>query len=208
MTDLILEWFAVYGLPVLFFVLGASSFGIPIPATLPMLVVGSVVGIGEIEFWQAMAVGSLGAIAGDQLGYYLGRHGARPVVGKFTERFGGIKLLEKAEWSLRRWGMFAIFFSRWLITPIGPWLNLICGSTRYSWVSFTLVGIAGEVLWVLIYILLGMYFSDRLQDTADLLINLTWAIFGLAAASYLGTKLYQYLSNNIGKLPVLDPDHR
>jgi hypothetical protein len=42
--------------------------------------------------------------------------------------------------------------------------------------------------------MLGIYFSDLVQDTSDLLISLTWAIFGLAAASYLGWRLFEYLS--------------
>ena len=194
MTDLILEWFALYGLPVLFVTLAVSAFGVPMPVKLLMLVTGAVVGIGEIELWQVLAAGSLGATAGDQLGYFLGRQGGRPLVERITGRYGGRTVLEQAERSLNRWGVMALFFSRWLVTPIGPWLNLICGSVRYSWVLFTVVGVLGETLWVLIYVLLGIYFSDRVQDTADLLISLTWAIFGLAVASYLGWRLFEYLT--------------
>lgn len=205
MTDLILEWFALYGLPVLFVTLAVSAFGVPMPVKLLMLVAGAVVGIGEIEFWQALAVGSLGATAGDQIGYFLGRNGGRPLVERITGRYGGRRVLEQAERSLNRWGAIALFFSRWLVTPIGPWLNLICGSVRYSWVLFTVVGVLGETLWVLIYVMLGMYFSDRVQDTADLLISLTWAIFGLAAASYLGWRLFEYLSGRRDHPTQLQP---
>jgi membrane protein DedA with SNARE-associated domain len=189
----VLGWFSNYGLPVLFFVLGASAFGFPVPVKLLMLVVGATVQSGDIQFWHAIVVGSVGAVAGDQAGYFLGYAGGRAVVENVTARYGGHKMLEEAQWSLERWGSFAVFFSRWLVTPIGPWLNLICGSVGYSWTSFTIVGVAGEAIWVLIYVLLGVYFSDRIQDTADLLVSLTWLILGLIATSYLAWKIYNSL---------------
>src|SRR5690606_34537270 len=89
------------------------------------------------------------------------------------------------------------FFSRWLVTPVGPWINLLSGSTKFSWLWFTLVGAVGEVLWILIYLLLGIYFSDRVEATADLLVNISWAVVGLAAAIILGWKVRQFLQNNV-----------
>jgi membrane protein DedA with SNARE-associated domain len=196
MTDLVLGWFAIYGLPVLFFALGASAFGIPMPVKLLMLAAGAIVEHGDMQFWEVLATGSLGAVAGDQVGFFLGRHGGRPIVEKITARYGGSKMLNEAERSLGRWGMIAVFLSRWLITPIGPWLNVICGSVGFSWTLFTVVGVTGEILWVLVYVLLGMYFSDRVEDTANLLISLTWLILGVAVLSYLGRKLFRYLTED------------
>lgn len=195
MTELALEWFAAYGLPVYFVILGLSSFGIPMPVKLLMLVVGATVQQGEMTFVEALAIGSLGAIAGDQAGYLLGKTGGRTVIENVTARFDGAEMLAKAERFSDRWGLLAIFFSRWLVTPLGPWLNLISGSTGYSWVWFTIVGAVGEVLWILIYVLLGLYFSDRVQDTADLLVSVSWLIFGIFVLSVAGWKLRQFLQN-------------
>ena len=196
MTDLALEWFALYGLPVYFAMLAASAFGIPMPVKILMLVAGAFVQHGEVAFEMALAVGSLGAITGDQLGYLLGRKGGRPAIERMTGRFGGREMLKRAEAFSDKWGLAAIFFSRWLVTPVGPWLNLLSGSTKFPWLWFTLVGAVGEVLWILIYLLLGIYFSDRVEATADLLVNISWAIVGLAAAIFLGWKIRQFLQNN------------
>jgi membrane protein DedA with SNARE-associated domain len=166
------------------------------PVKLLMLAVGALVQHGELEFWQAIVAGSSGAILGDQAGFFLGRSGGRTVVERLTARFRGAEMLAKAERFFDRWGMGAIFFSRWLITPIGPWLNLISGSARYPWLKFTVVGVLGETLWVLIYVLLGIYFSDRIQALADILVNLGWAIFGLFLVSILGWKVFQFFKEN------------
>lgn len=201
MTDQILAWFVLYGLPAGFLILGASSFGIPMPVKMLMLAIGALVQQGEIDFWHALIAGSSGAILGDQIGYFVGYFGGRSVIEKVTSRFGGVELLAKAERFQDRWGISAIFFSRWLITPIGPWLNLISGSTRYSWVWFTIVGALGETLWVLLHILLGIFFADRIQATAELLSSLSWVIFGLFAASILGWKIFQFFRNEKDRAP-------
>jgi membrane protein DedA with SNARE-associated domain len=195
-NEQILEWFSAYGLPVYFCILAASSVGIPMPVKLTMLVIGSFVVQEEIQFWQALLVGSAGAAAGDQIGYFLGRFGGRNLTERITNRFGGAEKIERAEEFASRWGAIGIFFSRWLVTPLGPWLNLLSGTTFYSWTIFTALSVAGETLWVLIYVLLGIFFSDRIQSTADFLTNLSWAIVGLAAAGFLGWKVFQYFRNS------------
>ena len=190
MSEWILEWLSIYGLPVYFFILAASSFGIPMPVKLMMLVVGSFVQQGEIAFWEALVIGSLGAITGDQIGYFLGRLGGKKLINRFTVRFGGARKFKRAEGFSRRWGATGIFFSRWLVTPLGPWINLTSGVTGYSWRLFSFFGILGETLWVLLYIMLGIFFSDRVQDAANLLISLTWVFVRITIAAVLGWILF------------------
>jgi membrane protein DedA with SNARE-associated domain len=190
-----MEWFAMYGLPVYFVILAASSFGVPMPVKLLMLVVGASVQQGDMEFWQALTIGSLGAIAGDQAGYFLGRYGGRAGIEKITDRFGGAATVAKAESFSDKWGVLAVFFSRWLVTPLGPWINLLSGATNYSWFRFTAAGALGETLWIFLYVLLGMYFSDRVLEIAQLLTDLSWVIFGLVVAGILGWKIWQFFNS-------------
>jgi membrane-associated protein len=204
LTELALEWFALYGLPVYFVMLASSALGIPMPVKLLMLVVGAFVQQGEIAFGIALAVGSLGAITGDQAGYFIGRKGGRPAINRITRRFGGAEMVKRAEAYADKWGLAAIFFSRWLVTPVGPWLNLLSGSTNFSWIKFTAVGAVGETIWVLLYLLLGLFFSDRVEATADLLVNLSWVIVGLTAVIFLGWKVRQFLRNNSAD-PAAEP---
>ena len=196
MSEQILEWFSIYGLPVYFLILGASSLGIPMPVKITMLVIGSFVEQGEMVFWQALLAGSAGAVLGDQIGYALGRFGGRGLIERITNRFGGAGNIKRAEEFAARWGAVGIFFTRWLVTPLGPWLNLTSGIASYSWMRFTVLSVLGETLWVFLYILLGMFFSDRVQSTADFLTNLSWVLVGLVITAALGWKLFQYFRND------------
>lgn len=53
-----------------------------------------------------------------------------------------------------------------------------------------MLDIAGEVLWVVLYVALGRAFSDKVQMLADLLGHLTWVILGLGVTTFLGWKLF------------------
>jgi membrane protein DedA with SNARE-associated domain len=191
-TEQLFGLLSTYGLPALFIILAVSSAGVPFPITLLLIATGSFVAQGEMVLWQVLIVCSAGAIVGDNIGYWLGRWGGRKLVHRITERFGGADMIKRAEAFTKRWGGVGVFLSRWLITPLGPWLNLTSGIAGYSWPRFLFWDVLGEVLWVVIYVSLGNLFSDRVGALAELLGNLTWVIVGVIAAGILGWKLLQY----------------
>lgn len=193
-TDQLLSALSIYGYPELFAIVAIASTGVPFPITLMLIVAGSFVDQGEMNLWWVIGLASGGAILGDQIGYGLGRWGGRRLALKVTRKFGGgEETLRKAEAFSKRWGGAGIFFSRWLVTPLGPWLNITSGITNYSWHRFLFWDVLGEVLWVVLYVMLGKIFSDRVQAISDLLGNLTWVILGLFVAAVLGWKLLKYL---------------
>jgi len=191
-SDQLLAWVSLYGVPALFGILLVTCLGVPFPGTLMLLAVGSFVAQGDMKLWQVLVVGSAGAIGGDQIGYWLGRWGGRRLVHRITDKVGGADMIKRAEAFAQHWGGAGIFFSRWLVGPLGPWINLSSGITEYPWPRFTLWDVLGEMLWVVLYVILGKTFSDRVQGLAELLGNLTWAIVGVIAAIILGWKLFQY----------------
>lgn len=196
MIDQLLAWLSLYGVPALFIILVVTSAGIPFPDTLLLLAVGSFVAQGEMKLWPVLVVGSAGAIIGDQIGYCLGRWGGRRLVRRVTDRFGGAEKIKQAEGFSKRWGGAGVFFSRWLVGPLGPWINISSGITAYPWPRFIFWDVLGEVLWIVLYVMLGYVFSDRVQDLAELLGNLTWVIVGVIAATILGWKLFQYFRSS------------
>jgi membrane protein DedA with SNARE-associated domain len=193
MSDYLLATLGLYGLPVLFVALLVGSAGVPLPASLMLVAAGSFVEQGELDLWPVLALSAAGAILGDQIGYALGRWGGRRLTRRLGKFVGGEKRIEDAEeWLKRREGA-GVFLSRWLLTPLGPVVNLTSGATRYPWPRFLLYDVLGEALWVALYVLLGKFFSDRVQALNDLLGDLAWAVVGLVAAAVLGVMLFRRL---------------
>lgn len=191
-TDQLLAAFLVYGLWLLFVVIAIASIGVPFPVTLMLVVAGSFAEQGEMKLWEVIAVASGAAVLGDQIGYGLARWRGRKVTLAVARNFGEAGIV-KAEVFAKRWGGAGIFLSRWLVTWLGPWVNLTSGVAGYPWRRFLFWDVLGEVLWVTLYVILGKIFSDRIQELMDLLGNLGWVSLGLVVASVLGWKTVHYL---------------
>lgn len=190
-TDQLLGALSLYGLPVLFGVLVIGCAGVPLPSSLLLVAAGSFAHLGEMKLWQVIMVASCGSVLGDQIGYGLGRRGGR-LAERFSRKLGGEENLKSAEEFAKRWGGAGIFFSRWLVTPLGPWLNLTSGMAGYSWPRFLFWDVLGEVLWVVLYVMLGELFSDRVQALTEILGSLAWVVAGLVVAVILGWHLAKH----------------
>jgi len=184
---------SLYGLPVLFGVIAIAAAGVPMPVTLMLVAAGSFVELGEMKLWQVLVVASSAAVLGDQIGYALGRWGGHSVLERMRRRKNGKAKIAQARAFAKRWGGAGIFFTRWLVTPLGPWLNLTSGIANYPWGAFLIWDVLGETLWVVLYVLLGKFFSGRVQALLDILGNLSWVIIGLIAAVILAWQLLRSL---------------
>jgi len=193
MREQILAALSQYGSPALFAVVTIASIGVPLPVNLLLIVTGSLVAQGVMPLWLAIALASAGSILGDQIGYAIGRWGGTALVSRFGGMLGGPERLAKAEAHARRWGGPGVFFTRWLITPLGSVINFTSGISEYPWMHFLLWDVLGETLGAALYIVLGRIFSDRVLALDAALGDFTWMILALLAAVVLGWLLWSRL---------------
>lgn len=190
MNEQVLAALARYGLPALFAIVAIAAVGLPLPVTLLLIVTGSLAAQGATNVWLAIAIAAVGSVAGDQMGYAVGRWGGKALVAKLSRTIGSAERIRELDAKAKRWGGTGIFFSRWLVTPLGPWINLASGAADYSWLRFTLWDFLGESFGAGLYIWLGVVFSDSVQEVGAILGDLTWAIVGILAAAFIGWKLF------------------
>ncbi len=189
LSDQLFAMLSLYGLPVLIGVTLIGAIGIPLPVSLMLIAAGSFVQLGDMNWGLVVGLASAAAILGDNIGYGIGRWGGRRVARRLSQFLGGPGRLKQAEVSLRRWGGLIVFLTRWLLTPLGGAINITSGVTGYPWPRFLLFDITGELLWVVLYVILGEIFSDRVQALSDLVGDLAWVFVGLFAAIILGWNL-------------------
>ena len=193
MNDQLLAAVSQYGAPALFGIVAIAAVGVPLPITLLLIVTGSMVSQGAMNLWWAIGAAGIGSVLGDLAGYAIGRWGGQAVITKLSGLFGKRANLEAMEAKAKAWGGPGIFITRWLITPLGPWINLASGTARYPWQRFLFWDILGEFTGAAIFISLGWFFSDRVMALYGVLGNLTWAIAALLAALILGYELLAHL---------------
>jgi membrane protein DedA with SNARE-associated domain len=193
MSEQLLSLVTQYGPPALFGIVGIAAIGVPLPITLLLIVVGSMVSQGAMDIWLAMAAASAGSILGDQAGYAIGRWGGTAAVAKLSGLLGKKNSLDAMEAKARAWGGPGIFITRWLLSPLGPWINLASGTAGYPWHRFLFWDILGEVTGAVVYISLGRVFSDRVMALDGVLGDATWAVGAFIVAIILGYQLWKLL---------------
>jgi membrane protein DedA with SNARE-associated domain len=193
LVDQLLAALLLYGQPALFGLIVIAAIGAPLPVNLMLVAAGSFVEQGEMKLWLVVIVATTAAVLGDLIGYGLSRWGGRRLVARISHNLGGEDKIQKTEALAKQWGGPGIFFSRWLVTSLAPWLNVTSGIAEYPWPRFILWAVLGDVLWVVLYVTLGYVFSDRVQAIAEVLGYLVWVILGFIATIILGWKTMQYL---------------
>jgi membrane-associated protein len=182
-TDFLLTGLLNYGALVLGGTLFLAALGVPLPATVLVVATGAFSSQGVLSLQAAGAVAIVAVVAGDACSYLLGRLAGD----RLTSRWKGSKAWQLADHQFERWGAWSVFLSRFLFTPIALPVNLLAGSTRFSWPRFMAAVVVGEVIWVLLYGGLGLLFSESWEALSQMASDLSGVLVGfllLAAGGY------------------------
>lgn len=145
---------------------------------LPFLAAGGFAAVGDLVLWQVVLAAVSGAVVGDQIGYAAGRSGGAGLVDRLAASPTRGVVIEKARGVMAARGGPAVFLTRWLFSPLGPYVNVLSGAMRHSWTRFTLWGIAGELVWCGLYVMMGRSFAGNLEAASSMLTS----ILGFVAA--------------------------
>jgi membrane protein DedA with SNARE-associated domain len=154
-----------YGYLIVFFGVVLGTMGIPFPSAAILLASGVLVQQGHLDLRGAIVFGVLGAIVGNQIGYWVGYQAGRPFVLKWGRH---VKLTpERLEWVERlfeRHGGKAVFAGRFF--SVSRVLEaLVAGTSRMRWGTFVLYSILGGAVWATVVVLAG-YFVGRGWDAS------------------------------------------
>lgn len=155
--------------------------GLFMPGAVLMFAFGMLIGGGQINFVDAFIWAVLGAVAGDGLSFWLGRH--------YHQRL-------KVMWPFRRYprliargcdffakhGSKSILLGRF-VGPVRPIIPAIAGMMEMSSAKFFLVNLLSALLWAPAYLLPGMAFGASLSLAAEVagrLVILLLLLLGLS----------------------------
>ncbi|MFF3848079.1 DedA family protein [Streptomyces sp. NPDC002328] len=139
---------AIYALVGL--VIGLESLGIPLPGEI-ILVSSALLASqhGEIDPVVLGSCAVAGAVIGDSIGYAIGRKGGRPLLAwlgrKFPRHFSEGHIAT-AERSFEKWGMWAVFFGRF-IALLRIFAGPLAGVLRMPYWKFFTANVLGGILW-------------------------------------------------------------
>lgn len=139
---------AVYAVVAL--VIGLESLGIPLPGEIILvsaaLMSSQHTGINPVVLG---ACATAGAVVGDSIGYAIGRKGGRPLLAwlgrKFPKHFSEGHVAT-AERSFEKWGMWAVFFGRF-IALLRIFAGPLAGVLRMPYWKFLTANVLGGICW-------------------------------------------------------------
>ncbi|GHF28912.1 DedA family protein [Streptomyces fumanus] len=137
--------YAVVGL-----VIGLESLGIPLPGEI-ILVSAALLSSqhGGIDPFVLGLCATAGAVIGDSIGYAIGRKGGRPLLAwlgrKFPRHFSEGHVAT-AERSFQKWGMWAVFFGRF-IALLRIFAGPLAGVLHMPYWKFLIANVLGGIAW-------------------------------------------------------------
>ncbi|MYW14733.1 DedA family protein, partial [Streptomyces sp. SID2955] len=125
-----------------------EDFGVPAPGETILLAAGVYAGAGRLDITAVAVIAFAAAVAGDNLGYVIGRAGGRAFVG----RWGRYVLLtpkrfEAAEAFFARHGGKIVTVARF-VEGLRQANGIIAGTTGMRWRRFLAFNALGAALWV------------------------------------------------------------
>jgi len=151
----------------LFALLEASAFvGLVVPGEAALLVGGFLVSQGKASLPVMMAAAAVGAIAGDSVGYEIGRHLGPSLRRSRVGRWVGDERWERAETYLQRRGGRAVFFGRF-VGVLRAMVPTIAGLSRMPYRVFLPWNAAGGLVWAPGFVLLGYVAGGSYRRVAD-----------------------------------------
>jgi membrane protein DedA with SNARE-associated domain len=130
-------------------VIGIESLGVPMPGEIVLISAALLAANGVTNVWWVAVAASTGAIIGDSIGYAIGRRGGRALLERCGRRFPrhfGPAHLAKAERIFARWGVWAVFFGRFvalLRILAGP----LAGALKVPYGRFLVANATGGIVW-------------------------------------------------------------
>jgi len=159
-------------------IIGLESMGLPSPGETALVAAAVLASQGKLQIWLVILIGVASAIAGDNLGYLLGRRFGREVLeGRGPFRARRVMLIAAGDRFFERHGARAVFFARWiaLVRFAAAWL---AGINEMRFRQFFFWNALGGLSWGVTYGLVG-YFAGAAAANAITSFGI-YAAVGLA----------------------------
>ena len=191
-----------YGLILLFALVAVEGCGIPLPGETALITAAVLASGGHFNIAEVIAVAAVGAIVGDNTGYWIARLGGRPAIGKIPLARNALpKLLPRGEAFFEKHGAKTVLIARFIagLRIVAAWL---AGLSHMRYRKFVPFNAAGGILWATT-IGLAAYFFGQTAVQAVTKYGL-YAVIVIVALGIVGFFGYRFLHKRMA-LPEAEP---
>ncbi len=159
-----------------------ENSGVPVPGE-TILILASAVAYSthELRLPWIIVIGTIAATTGDNIGYWIGRKGGRPLLERW-KRFFHVsgKHIATGEALIEKHGPVAIFLARF-VTGARVIAGPLAGILHMHWPRFALFNFLGAVTWVSVIAGVAFAFGSQLDRLLAFMREANYAILALIA---------------------------
>jgi membrane protein DedA with SNARE-associated domain len=175
----IVHLIATYGLLAIAVIIALESMGLPLPGESVLALAALYAAHHDQSIVAVVASATMGAIVGDNVGYWIGREFGYRLLRNYGSRIGlspgKIKL---GQYLFLRHGVKVVFLGRF-VAVLRVLAAVLAGVNRMDWRRFLLANAAGAVLWASV-VGFGAYFFGRAVTHVTGPVGVGLAVVGLA----------------------------
>ena len=154
--------------------------GFFLPGDSLLFTVGLMIGVGliDVPIWLACILISASAIAGDQLGYFIGRKAGPAVFKRPDSKFFNQKNAQRAQDFFVKYGAKAVIFAHF-VPIMRTFVPVAAGVGKMNYSYYSRYNIMGALTWGVVVPLIG-YFLGKIQFVRENVILVTVALVGIS----------------------------
>jgi membrane-associated protein len=180
-AEFLIETFGMLGVLAVVFVESGLLVGFLLPGDSLLFTAGLLSATGTLpDLWVLLVTIPLAAIAGDQVGYVIGRNAGPAVFRRPDSRFFREEYVERSAEFFERYGARTIVIARFvpIVRTLAP---VMAGVARMDYRTFLAYNVIGGIGWGVGVTALG-YFLGQVQFVHD---NIEPIILGIVALSFI-----------------------
>jgi membrane-associated protein len=185
------EFFAVFGYWAVLLALLGENAGLPLPGE-TILLYASFLAYSEhrLQLTWIIIIGICACTLGDNVGYFIGRRGGRPLLERHQRWFRiSSATLERGESLFARHGAAAIFSARFIFGMriiAGPLAGVLC----MPWRRFLLFNFLGAIVWVSAVATVGYVFGREFDRVLQTFQEVNLVLLGVLLIALVGAYLH------------------
>jgi len=159
----LISWGGLTLICVIVFVETGLFVGFFLPGDSLLVTAGIFAAAGYLDLPWLLLLGSICAVAGDQVGYFIGRKAGKALYSRPDSRFLKRKHLERTRAFYEKYGAKTIVLARF-VPIVRTFAPAVAGAAEMNYRRFVTFNVCGGVLWIFSTTLLGYSLGAAIPD--------------------------------------------
>ena len=146
-ADLLHHLIATYGYVAVAAIIALESMGVPVPGETVLVIASLIASRHHLNIGGVIAAAAAGAMAGDNIGYWVGREFGYRLLLRYGSYLGlTTRRIKLGQYLFMRHGGKVVFFGRF-VAVLRVLAAFLAGMNRMDWRTFLYANAAGAVVW-------------------------------------------------------------